>query len=239
MTPSSFELQKRLYGEKLARIKETDVTVPYRDHGWFYYQYQHAVEMLQYPIYCRKRTSSAKADDRTGASTLTPEQVLLDLNETGREHKFVELGTSEISDDGRLFAFALDTTGFRQFELQVKDFRTDKLFPETIPRVDRVAWSADGKTLFYVFQDATTKRANRLYRHVLATDKATDVLVYEEKDKNDAFILMKSAKLDRFWAFGKQIVRRVRCVTWTQYCGDQVGCAGYPTDAGNDTDAGG
>jgi len=181
MTRPTFELQDRLYGEMLARTKETDVTVPYRDRGWFYYQ--RAVEKLPYPIYCRKRASGAAVDDRTGATTIATEQVLLDLNELGRERKFVELGASEISDDGNLFAFALDTTGFRQYELQVKDFRTDKVFPETIPRVDRVAWSADGKTLFYVSQDATTKRANRLYRHQLGTDRATDVLVYEEKDE--------------------------------------------------------
>ena len=181
MTRSTFKLQDRLYGEMLARIKETDISVPYRDHDWFYYQ--RAVDKQQYPIYCRKRASGAQADDRTGATTSAPEQVVLDLNETGREHKFVELGASAISDDGSFFAFALDTTGFRQYELRVKDLRTDKLLPESFPRVDRVAWSADGKSFFYVSQDATTKRANRLYRHVLGTDPATDVLVYEERDE--------------------------------------------------------
>src|ERR1700730_16899263 len=31
------ELQAKLYTEMLSHIKETDVSVPYRDHGWFYY----------------------------------------------------------------------------------------------------------------------------------------------------------------------------------------------------------
>ena len=92
MTKPPLELQNRLYGEMLARIKETDVTVPYRDSGWFYYQ--RSIAKQQYPIYCRRSARGAKADDRTGATAIEPEQVLLDLNETGREHKFVELGAS-------------------------------------------------------------------------------------------------------------------------------------------------
>jgi oligopeptidase B len=45
-------LQQHLYDEMLARIKETDVTVPERDRGYFYYRRTVAGE--QYPIYCRK-----------------------------------------------------------------------------------------------------------------------------------------------------------------------------------------
>ncbi len=44
-------LQKKLYAEMLSHIKETDVSVPYRDRGWFYYV--RTVEGSQYPIHCR------------------------------------------------------------------------------------------------------------------------------------------------------------------------------------------
>src|ERR1700756_205895 len=45
------ELQKALYDEMLSHIKETDVSVPFRD-GQFWY-YSRTEEGSQYPIYCR------------------------------------------------------------------------------------------------------------------------------------------------------------------------------------------
>ena len=45
-------LQEALYREMLARIKETDVAVPYREGGYFYYS--RTEEGKQYPIYCRE-----------------------------------------------------------------------------------------------------------------------------------------------------------------------------------------
>jgi oligopeptidase B len=66
--------------------------------------------------------------------------------------------------------------------LQVKDLRTGELFPERIERVNSVSsWANDNKTLFYVTEDAVTKRSDKFFRHVLGTDK--NDLVYEEKDE--------------------------------------------------------
>src|SRR3954464_16065647 len=45
----------KLYKEMLSRIKETDESVPYRKHGYWYYQRE--VEGQQYPIYCRRKGS--------------------------------------------------------------------------------------------------------------------------------------------------------------------------------------
>src|SRR5262249_10683788 len=47
---------------------------------------------------------------------------------------------------------------------------------------DSVAWSRDGKTLFYVVED-DAKRPSRLYRHELGQPPASDPLLYEEKDE--------------------------------------------------------
>src|SRR5713101_1668719 len=48
-------LQETLYQEMLARIKETDLSVPYRKDGYFYYV--RTEQGRQYPIYCRKQGS--------------------------------------------------------------------------------------------------------------------------------------------------------------------------------------
>jgi len=54
------------------------------------------------------------------------------------------------SDDNHLLAYSTDTTGYRQFALQIKDLRTGKLLPEKFERVDDVVWATDNKTLFFV-----------------------------------------------------------------------------------------
>ena len=161
--------QKALYDEMLGRIKETDLSVPYRDGGWFYYS--RTEKGKQYPIYCRKK-----------GSVEAPEEVFLDVNELAKGEKFMSVGARSVSDDGNLLAYTTDNTGFRDYTLHVKDLATGKLFPETVARVSSVAWAADNKTLFYTVTDMA-KRPYRLYRHTLGADPTTDVLLYEEKDE--------------------------------------------------------
>src|SRR6185369_12663010 len=157
MKPSA-ALVDTLYAEMLARIKEDDQTVPYRRGDYFYYS--RTEQGKQYPILCRKRGSlDAK------------EEVYLDLNELAKGLKFLGLGSTAVSDDGNLFAYSIDTTGFRQFKLQITDLRTGKLLPDTAERITSLNWARDNQTLFYTTEDATTKRSNQLYRQRLG-DKA-------------------------------------------------------------------
>ncbi len=170
-------LEDRLYGEMLGRIKETDLSVPYRDGGWYYYS--RTEKGKQYAIQCRMK-----------GSLDAPEEVILDLNALAEGKEFLGLGDKVPSDDGNLLAFSTDTTGFREYMLQVKDLRTGVLGPEQIPKVSSVAWAADGKTLFYVVDDSA-KRPYRLYRHVL-DGAAPDDLVYEEADEMFALDISRS-----------------------------------------------
>jgi oligopeptidase B len=161
-------LQERLYKEMLARIQETDLSVPYRDAGYFYYS--RTEEGKQYPILCRQK-----------GSLEAPEEVTLDLNALAEGHKFLSLGAYVVSDDGSLLAYSTDLTGFREYTLQVKDLRTGELLPERIEKAGSVSWAADGRTLFYTVEDAA-KRPYRLYRHVVGAPDP-DPLVYEEPDE--------------------------------------------------------
>ena len=161
-------LQEKLYNEMLSHIKQTDVTVPYRWGNYFYYQ--RTEEGKQYPIFCRKRGSVDAA-----------EEVVIDQNELAKGQKFMSIGLFAPSDDGNLLAYSTDNTGYRQYTLHVKDLRTGQLLPDTAERVNNLAWATDNKTVFYVTEDAVTKRSDKFFRHVLGTDK-TDLL-YEEKDE--------------------------------------------------------
>ena len=162
-------LQKTLYDEMLGRIKETDLTVPYRDRGYYYYS--RTEKGKQYPIYCRK-TGSVEA----------PEQVILDVNELAKGQRFMSVAARQVSDDGRLLAYTTDNTGFRDYTLRIKDLQTGKLLPETMERVTSVAWAPDNKTLFYATTDHA-KRPHKIWRHTLGTDTSADALLYEEKDE--------------------------------------------------------
>jgi oligopeptidase B len=161
-------LQEKLYNEILSHIKQTDVNVPYQRGDYFYYT--RTVEGQQYPIFARKhRTLEA------------PEQILIDVNELAKGHKFMSVGAFLPSDDGNLLAYSTDSTGYRQYTLQIKNLATGELFPEKIERVNNLAWASDNKTIFYVTEDAVTKRSDKLFRHVLGSEKYD--LILEEKDE--------------------------------------------------------
>jgi oligopeptidase B len=162
-------LQKKLYEEMLSRIKETDVEVPYKEGGYFYYSRTEAGK--QYAIHCRKKGSMDAA-----------EEVLLDVNELAKGQAFMSLGAFDVSDDGNLLAYTTDNTGFRQFTLAVKDLRTGKTLVDHAERVDSVAWANDNKTLFYTIEDEVSKRSYQMYRHTVGTS-GPGTLVYEEKDE--------------------------------------------------------
>ena len=158
----------QLYKEMLGRIKQTDLSVPYRMGDWWYYT--KTVEGQQYPSYFRAKKPNG--DD---------EQLLLDQNEMAKNFKYFSIGSFDVSDDGNLLAFSTDSTGYRQYTLQIKDLRTGKMFPDKIERVTSSEWTTDGKYLFVVTEDDVTKRSDKLWKHTVGTNETK--LVREEKDE--------------------------------------------------------
>jgi oligopeptidase B len=166
VTKETEAFQQALYAEMLARIKEDDVSVPYRRGRHFYYSRTETGK--QYPIYCRKA-------ERLDA----PEQVVLDLNALAAGHPFFSLGAYTVSDDGRWLAYSTDVTGFREYTLAIKDLDTGTLLDLRVEKVASVTWPADPSVLFYVTEDEA-KRPYRVWCHRLRAD--TRELVFEETD---------------------------------------------------------
>jgi oligopeptidase B len=162
-----------LYDEMLARVKQTDLGVPQR-RGAFCYQ-RRTVEGLQYPIFGRRPVEK----DRSCGDT-APEQVMLDLNELGKGKPFISLGALTVSDDGRKLLYTIDDTGFRQYDLFVKDLATGKVAGPLARKVTGAEWAADSATVVYGTEDATTKRGDAIW--LLPPDRPA-VKVYEEKDE--------------------------------------------------------
>ena len=172
-------LQERLYKEMLSRIKETDLSVPYRKGRYWYYA--RTEEGKQYPILARK----------LGALT-SLEETVLDLNVLARDHAYFAVDAFAVSDDGDFLAYSVDTTGFREYTLRVKDLRRDTHGPESIEKVSSVAWAANGATLFYVTDD-DAKRPYRLWRRRRGEDGA--VLLHEERDERFSLTIRRSRSL--------------------------------------------
>jgi oligopeptidase B len=180
-------LQKKLYDEMLSRVKETDVEVPYKEGDFFYYIRTEAGK--QYPIRCRKKISADAS-----------EEVLLDVNELAKGRAFMTVQAFAVSTDGNLLAYSYDNTGFRQFNLAVKDLRTGQTLTDHAERVGSVVWANDNRAIFYTQEDAVSKRQYRLYRHTVGSSDP-DALVYEEPDekftvrafktRSEAYIIME------------------------------------------------
>ena len=180
---STEAFQESLYREMLARIKETDMGVPYRYGDFEYYSRTEAGK--DYPIYCRRRRIQG-----------APEEIILEMNTLAEGHEFFSLGAFSVSPDANLLAYSTDVTGFREFTLQVKDLRSGVLLPERIEKTRSVAWANDSATLFYVKEDAA-KRAWRLYRHSVGSEQ--DELVFEEGDVRFSIGVQRSRS--RGWIF--------------------------------------
>jgi oligopeptidase B len=135
-------LQQKLYDEMVSHIKETDVNVPYKEGGYFYYARWE--KGLQYPILARRKGNLEAA-----------EEITIDVNELAKGQPFMSTGAYDLSDDGNLVAYSTDNTGFRQYKLRVRDLRTGKDSEVIADKVGSTAWANDNKTLFYTSFIAT------------------------------------------------------------------------------------
>jgi oligopeptidase B len=183
MAPTK-ELQETLYKEMLGRIKQTDLSVPARNGPYWYYS--RTEEGKQYPYMCRRKGTMD-----------APEEILLDLNALAEGHSFLGLGGYAVSDDANWLAYSVDTTGYRQYTLYVKDLRNGAVSSEKIERTGSIVWANDNKTISYTTEDAVSKRSNRFWRHTVGAP-ASD-LVYEEKD--ELFDVFAGRSLDRKMIF--------------------------------------
>ncbi|WP_426508598.1 S9 family peptidase [Dactylosporangium sp. McL0621] len=189
-------LRETLFNEIKSRTKETDLSVPTRKGGHWYYT--RTEEGKQYGIHCRVPAAEGRdAPPEIGDGTPLPgEEVLLDGNALAGDSEYFALGTFDLSVDGHLLAYSTDFSGDERFTLRIKDLRTGEDRPDVIENAFYgSAWSADGSTLFYITVDDAW-RPNRVWRHAMGTAAGDDAVVFEEPD-------------ERFWV-GIELTRSER-----------------------------
>ncbi|MEO5824897.1 MAG: S9 family peptidase [Gemmatimonadales bacterium] len=174
-------LRHQLYDEMVARIKETDVSVPVPLRGYEYYR--RFEKGMQYPVHARRLRVEGSA-----------EEVLLDLNAMAEGHSFMALGAFTVSEDDSLLAYSADDTGFRQYRLLIRNLITGKRERLVAERVTSVAWADDSRTVLYVTEDQVTKRSDTLWRQAIGGEPE---LVLHEAD--EAFSLSVRRTRSRDW----------------------------------------
>ena len=176
-------LRQKIFDEIKSRTKETDLSVPTRRGGWWYYG--RSFEGKQYGVHCRCPISGPddwsppELDEHTD---IPGEQILLDENREADGHDFFALGASSVSLDGNLLAYSTDVVGDERYTLRFKDLRTGELYPDQIAGIGSgVTWAADNRTVYYTTVDEAW-RPDTVWRHRIG-HTGPDEQVFHEPDE--------------------------------------------------------
>ncbi|HYV86884.1 MAG TPA: S9 family peptidase [Patescibacteria group bacterium] len=172
-------LTETLSKEIIARVKQDDISVPYKYKDYVYYS--------------RFETGKERAIQARHPLGSTKEQLLVDANREAEGRAFYQLGRRLVSPKQDLLAFLEDNAGRRQYTLRVREIATGADRPDRIEGLSNGgAWANDNQTLFYVENDPVTLLSTRVKRHLLGTDPKSDPIVYEEADHSFYLAVDKS-----------------------------------------------
>ncbi|MFN2453159.1 MAG: prolyl oligopeptidase family protein [Pyrinomonadaceae bacterium] len=128
-------------------------------------------------------------------------QVLLDPNKLSTDGT-IALNGLRVSDDGKLMAYGLSTSGSDWQQWRVRDVASGKDLPDDIKWVkfSAASWTPDGKGFFYSRYDEPKDKNNlsgvnyfqKLYFHRLGTEQSADTLIYNRPDQKE-------------WSFGGHV----------------------------------
>ena len=166
---SGKDQRDKLFEEITDRIPKKEQSVPVRLNNYEYFRRYEAGN--EHGIYIRRKDKNSK------------EVVLLDVNILAKDKEFYQLANWSVSPKENLLAYAEDINGRRQYSIKFKDLDTDQTSNTTLENTSGdVAWSADGKYIFYVLRDEETLLPFQIFRHEVGKTQKEDVLIYQEKD---------------------------------------------------------
>ena len=202
------DLRGAIFGEIKARTRETDLSVPTRNRGHWYYG--RSFEGKEYGASCRVPirgqddwTPPQPAEDCSPDEPALPgEELLLDLNALAEGHDFFSLGGSSVSPDGTRLAYSTDVVGDERYTIRVLDLATRELLADEITgAIGGGTWDREGTNLYYTTIDDSW-RADKIWRHRIGTTQADDELVFHETDgrfwvgvgrsRSDRFLMIAS-----------------------------------------------
>lgn len=186
-------LRDRIVEEIRSRTQETDMGIPVRDGDWWYYG--RTIEGQQYGLQCRVPAAPIDPAHPLDPAVWTPppplddpsqpregEQLVLDANVEAEGHDFFSMGSFDVSDDGTMLLFGVDTVGDERYTLRIRDLATGEQLADEIPGTAAGAFfDPSGRYVFYSTVDESW-RPDTVWRHEVGTPTADDVSVFHEPD---------------------------------------------------------
>ena len=154
-------------------------TVPQQQGGRYFFDHNDGLQNQNVLLVAE----SLKAEPR----------LLLDPNSLSADGT-VAVSDTAVSDDGKLMAYGIATSGSDWNEWHVRDVDTGKDLADVIKWVkfSSASWSKDGKGFYYSRYDeptgATMRDTNyfqKLYYHRLGTAQSEDKLIYDRPDNKE------------------------------------------------------
>lgn len=171
--------QDSLYKEIVGRIKQTDMSVPYKYNGYYYIT--RFEEGQDYAIKSRKK-----------GSLDAPEEIMINENERAKDKKYYAASGYNVSPDNKILAIGEDVVSRRQYTIRFKDLTTGQFLKDEIPNTNgSVVWANDNKTVFYDVKDAAL-RSYKVFKHILGTPTSKDKEIYHEQDETFSSFTFKT-----------------------------------------------
>jgi len=163
-------LQTEIFNEIKSRTMETDLAVPARRGEWWYST--RTEEGKSYAIWIRMHGSPDGE-----------EVAILDENVEAEGENYFRLGNFSLSADQRFVAYSVDTTGAEAYTTRIRNIESGADLDDVLTECRYgLAWSHDGRYLFYTIADKAL-RPFQIWRHEVGEDQSQDTLILEEDDE--------------------------------------------------------
>ena len=185
VTAPTREAATRLVEEVKASTALTDVTVPIREGEFWYFR-----RFAEGQSYATHHRAPVERDEAGVPVPLVPqpgvptpgEELLVDENEWARGQEFFRLADMYPSPDGRLIAWARDTSGDERYTWVVQEASGRVIDEAVVDAGYGFAWADDSASFIYMGVDDAW-RACDVWLHRVGTPRETDELLLVEPDE--------------------------------------------------------
>lgn len=185
ITAPTREAAARLVEEVKASTALTDVTVPIREGEFWYFR-----RFTEGQSYATHHRAPVERDEAGAPIPLVPvpgvpargEELLVDENEWARGQEFFRLADLYPSPDGRLIAWARDTSGDERYTWVVQEASGRVIDEAVVDAGYGFAWADDSKSFIYMGVDDAW-RACDVWWHRVGTPREADELLLVEPDE--------------------------------------------------------
>lgn len=185
VTAPTREAAARLVEEVKASTALTDVTVPIREGEFWYFR-----RFAEGQSYATHHRAPVERDEAGAPIPLVPspgvpargEELLVDENEWARGQEFFRLADLYPSPDGRLIAWARDTSGDERYTWVVQEASGRVIDEAVVDAGYGFAWADDSQSFIYMGVDDAW-RACDVWLHRVGSPREADELLLVEPDE--------------------------------------------------------